>query len=928
MEVKKIGAYLLENKTCDRQLIDEALKRQLALEQEGIYKPIGQVIIEIGGLKPETLDLILRRQGEDLLREVELFKSFSPELISKIAGVAECMAFPKGQIIIHAGDQGDSFFQIISGLTRVFRTSEDGVEVTLATMGPGESFGEMALLTGEPRSASVETLEACGILVISKRSFDQLAAENPQFSLALSKTLSSRLARGDFNLVSATSTEKAYQRFVSEQSAGTESRLIGRSRVVKRLQSGIQKAARNGNPALILGETGTEKRDVAGLIHLDSDRKEAPFLAVDVKTVNMGRSAGRPGERDPVRLELSQNSTLFGHAKDALSFAPERRLGLLQVGDGGTVVIENIEHLAGSVQTKLVDFIQNGHFQSLGGQIDLHSSVRVVATSSVDLEQLVQDGKFSRNLFELLGSSQIVTVPPLRKRKKDLRQLVEHLLEQYSEQAGKTVTGVELDVYKSIMSYDWPGNTDELKVVIRRAVSLVQGSRLTPEDILIGMAPQVSGRLSFNILKLDRVRQLFQSSAFPGSAQLVAAFFIMLIIFLGFFGSQTSGFNASLELTWGLWEPLVVLSCILAAAIWCAVCPIGALSSLISRKYGLSRNIPSFIRNYGVYLSAAGLGLIFLSEAVFNMPFSPRATAGLVLSLTLPAVILALIYKRRVWCRFLCPLGKLVGFLSRCSFLELRANHNICNNDCTENSCYVGHKGREGCPVFEAPFAINSNQNCIMCGNCIKNCPNQSPALNLRVPGYELWNFRKPDLTMALLGPLLMGTQLFRGLEKGGYFHYGAAVLNQKWFFDTVFMVISIFMAFVFVRAAGRMVFYAVNTTPHEKSGLLGYAFVPLVVAFEFGFHFERLISLGGQLLPTLGRQFGFNWDFLGVNIGPWLVKACQILFILMGVLAARAVLKRLLRSRLQTAMQHLAWQQHGPIWLLGAVYIGLFWTG
>ncbi len=145
MEVKKIGVYLLENKTCDRQLIDEALKRQLALEQEGIYKPIGQVIIEIGGLKPETLDLILRRQGEDLLREVELFKSFSPELISKIAGVAECMAFPKGQIIIHAGDQGDSFFQIISGLTRVFRTSEDGVKVTLATMGPGESFGEMAL---------------------------------------------------------------------------------------------------------------------------------------------------------------------------------------------------------------------------------------------------------------------------------------------------------------------------------------------------------------------------------------------------------------------------------------------------------------------------------------------------------------------------------------------------------------------------------------------------------------------------------------------------------------------------------------------------------------------------------------------------------------------------------------------------------------
>ena len=181
----------------------------------------------------------------------------------EIAGVAEGTAFSKGQTIIHEGDQGDSFFQIISGLIRVFRTSEDGVEVTLATMGPGESFGEMALLTGEPRSDSVETLESCGILVISKRPFDRLAAENPQFSLALSKILSGRLARGDFNLVSATSTEKAYQRFVSEQSAETESRLIGRSRAIKRLQSSIQKAARNGNPVLILGEAGTEKRDAA-----------------------------------------------------------------------------------------------------------------------------------------------------------------------------------------------------------------------------------------------------------------------------------------------------------------------------------------------------------------------------------------------------------------------------------------------------------------------------------------------------------------------------------------------------------------------------------------------------------------------------------------------------------------------------------------
>ncbi len=928
MEIKRIGSYLIENQTCDEQMIDTAFSQQLARQDQGKYKPIGQIMVDNSDLKSEALDSILRRQGEDLLRSVELFKSFSPELISKIAEVADCMAFPKGKVIIHEGDQGDSFFQVISGLTRVFRTSEDGVEVILATIGPGESFGEMALLTGEPRSASVETLESCGFLVISKQSFDQLAAENPEFSLALSRVLSSRLAKGDFNLVSATSTEKAYQRFVSEQSEGPASHLIGRSRIIRRLQSSIQEVARNGKPVLVIGETGTEKRDVAGLIHRNNSKKDAPFLAVDVKTTNMGRSADRPIERDPIRLELAQNSALFGHARDAFPFASERRLGLFQVGNGGTVMIENIEYLADSVQVKLADFIQHGHFRPLGSQTDLHSSVRVVAASSIELSQLVQNGKFSRHLFNLLGENQVLTVPPLRKRKKDLRQLVEHLLEQYSKQAGKSVTGIELDVYKNIMSYDWPGNTDELKVVIRRAVNLVQGSRLTPEDILIGMAPQVTAQLSFNILKLDRVWQLFQNRAFPGSAQLATAFFFMLIIILGLFGSQIPGYNASLELTWGIWEPLVILSCIFAAKIWCAFCPVGAASSLISRKFGLQRSIPSFIRNYGAYLGAAGLVLIFLSDVIFNMPFSPIATAGLVLSIVLLAVILALIYRRRVWCRFLCPLGKWVGLLARSSFLELRANHNICNNDCMENSCYVGNENQEGCPVFEAPFALNTNQDCIMCGACIKNCPNQSPVLNLRVPGNELWNFRKPDQIMSMLGPLLMGTQLFRGLIKSGYLHQIAAAFGMQWIFFTALMAATIFFAFVFVRTAGKAIFDSIKGSSYEKKDLIIYAFMPLVVAFELSFHFERLINRGGQLLPTLGRQFGFNWEFLSVNFGLWQVKFCQVLFILIGLFAARAILKRLLRFRRHSALQPLSWQQHGPIWLLAAVYIGLFWVG
>ncbi|UCD90085.1 MAG: sigma 54-interacting transcriptional regulator [Desulfobacterales bacterium] len=927
MEIRKIGTYLVENQSCDDQMINAALRRQLDLERDGIYKPLGQILIEIGGLKLETLDLVLKRQGKDMLRSIELFEPLPPDSISKIVEVAECQVFTKGEIIIHEGDQGDAFYQIVSGSARVYRLSEDGIEVTLNTLGPGEGFGEMALFTGEPRSASVSAQEVCSFLVISKRAFDRLVAKYPEFSLLLSKSLSSRLARGSSDLVSATSTEKAYQRFISEQSFGIETQLVGRSKAVKKLQSRMNIVAQNDKPILIQGEPGTEKGEVASLIHRGSNRKEGPFLVINVKTASLGRVDSQHRKLDPIRLELAQNSTLFGHVKGALPFARERRLGLLQVGNNGTVVIENIENLAEDVQTKLVDFIKYGYFRPLGSPSTLHSSVRILATSAVDLDQLVQEDKFSEELRNTLRN-QILVVPPLRERKKDLRQLIGNLIEHYSEQVGKSVVGINNDVYKSIMDYDWPGNTDELDVVIRRAVNLVQGNRLTLDDIFIGTAPQVAGKLSFNILKLDRVQQLFQSRAFPGSIQLITAFFCILIIAYGFFGKQKSDYNLSLELTWGIWEPLVVLSCILAARIWCAVCPVGALSSIISRKYSLRRSIPSFIRNKGVYLGAIGLGLIVLSEVIFNMPFSPRATAFLILSIALPAVILAFIYRRRAWCRFLCPLGKLVGFFSRGSLLELRANHNICNSDCMEHSCYIGSGNQEGCPVFEAPFSLQTNQNCILCGNCIKNCQNHSPILNLRIPGHELWAFQKPDSTISVLGIFIIGTQLFRGLEKTGYFHQYLTILNQHWIFYSIFIVIITLLTYLFVRHAGIITFNFGKTSSQEKISLMVYTLLPLVTAFELSFHFERMITRGTQLLPTLGQQLGFFWDSLGMKIGPWLVKVCQTAFIIIGVFWSKAVLVRLFRSQQDTSSKNLSMPQSWAIWLFAAVYVWLFWAG
>ncbi len=395
-----------------------------------------------------------------------------------------------------------------------------------------------------------------------------------------------------------------------------------------------------------------------------------------------------------------------------------------------------------SIQLKLAEFLRNGCFTPLGRCELCESSVRIVTTSSTDLAQLVSAGTFNQELYELLVP-QTLTVPPLNKRKKDIRLLVQSRIEHYNKLFDKMIKDIDSEAYNKLMAYDWPGNTDELDVVVRRAVNLSNSDTLMPEHFFIGLV-QIEGKLTFNLLKLDQVREVLQSKFFPVLPQVVTASFFVLLFLIGFFGNQLPESNVTVILTWGMWWPFLALSWFLAARIWCALCPMGALNDLLSKFCSKKLSVPRFIRNYGLYLGALGMLIIFFAEAVSSMPFSPRATAVLLLCITIFAATSGLLYSRRAWCRYLCPLGKLSGVMSRCSVVELRSNLNVCNTNCTTHGCYVGEKTLAGCPMYEGPFSMNSNQDCILCGNCIKICPDKAPKFNLRIPGNELGPFSGP----------------------------------------------------------------------------------------------------------------------------------------------------------------------------------------
>lgn len=916
MRYNKLGTYLIEEHSCDQAAVERGLSVQASLARQGKSKPLGQVLVEDGLLDQHGLEQALRHQRADILAAAEIFQSLSAAAVTKIASVAEVSTLEAAEIIFRQGDPGNSFCLILEGRVRIFNVSEDGREITLAELGPGDGFGEMALLTGEPRSASVQTLGQVKLLTVPKNALDQVVAVTPELAVAFVKVLAERLSRGNVGIAKASDTERAYQLFISEYQTGPHRDIIGSSKIITKLRTEIELAAANDGPVLIQGPIGTEKQAVGRLLHHFSKRHAHPFLVIDLKSVRLGQAAT---DRDSLHFELAQESTLFGHEQGNLPFTTNRRLGLLQVGNQGTLIIENIDFLTSRLQIKLADFLEGGFFKTLGGSVPIPSAVRIVGSTVTDLAALAAKSKFNQRLYDLL-SVQILKVPALKQRKRDIHALTDYLVAHFGQQAGKEIAGIDRAVYHEILAYDWPGNMEELEVVLRRAVKLARTTTLVPTDLFIGQ-PTSAGKITFNLLQLDRLRQLFKSRAYPGAAQVVTALFFILIMGLGFWGRQSADNNLALVLSWNLWEPMVMFSCLFAARIWCAVCPAGGLSGMLSGHWSLGLPPPHLIRQYGYYFSAAGLAAIFWAEFTFDMHNSPMATATLILTITILATLSGLLFERRVWCRYLCPLGGLVGTMASCAAVELRANQSTCNNDCTDHYCYVGREDRGGCPMYEAPFSQHSNQNCILCGTCIDLCPNQSPRLNLRLPGYELWATQKPSQVFGLLVMTLMATQLFRGLLDIDFHRHLQIGPGRQWLLFTAIMLFSFLLTQVFFRTASRSVFNRRRETSGDRMNLLAYGLVPLAVAYELGYQLEHFLARGGLLLPSLGQQLGYDWSRLGFVPGPWAAKGFQVQLLLVGFIAAIALLRHFVKSSQPESAESLKSWRCWPALLLVLVY-------
>ncbi len=925
---KRIGDYILEEGICSVDVMQGAIARQQALKEEGVSKSLGSILRDDFGIELEALAPCFNRMHLDILKSSATFSKFPEELLRKMVSKVTLQVFRNDVVIFERGSPSDCFYVIVSGEVEVYVETGESEEHQLSLLKPGDSFGEISLLSEGLHSTSTRTTCDTSLLMLAKSDFEHLCREFPEISREYLKLLARRVARGTEDLVNAAVNERAYQQYVSQEGDLSIADLIGETRTIVNLRKKIAEASGRDGPVLIIGDKGTEKLAVAAEIHRNSSRGSRPFMFVDAEDVALNGSDSVA--TDPFLLETSQNSALFGHLRGAFPHAETNRLGLLQVCRDGTVVIENIDHLSLKLQQDLVSYIKTGMYQQLGGQDPLSSSARIIGTAAASLKDLVAQGLFNRELYELLEGSGL-TVPSLKKRKKDLRLLVDFIIIQecFKSPDRKLIKGISEEAYQRIMKYDWPGNMEELEVVIRRAIILAQGDYLMPEDIFVGMAPP-EGKHVFNLLKLDNVRNLFVNRFYPAGLQAAAGAVFAVIFYLAFTGSTSSESNIIIVMVWALWWPLLVFSWLAGARVWCAVCPMGAANDLFNRFFSMKKQVPKFVRSYGVYFSAAGLALIVYVEASSNMVHSPRATGFLLLSILLCAMLSGLVYERRLWCRYLCPLGRLAAVFSGCSVVEWRSNSSICNSTCQTNDCFKGNDAVPGCPTYQGPFSLRSNHNCILCGNCVKLCENASPAFNLRIPGHELWAALKPERVSTLFMPVIMGTQFLRGLEYTSLARSLEHATHTYWAAYAIILVVATAVSYYCIRLAGQLSFAELKDSSIDKGALFTNALIPLAFSFEVGYQFRPLLERLGHFFPILGRQVGFNLNVLDFAVAAGSSVPWQIFSVCIG-LAVSLIFQKILVKNHERAGGGTARKWHVrrlPLYLLAGSYIAMFIVG
>ena len=280
---------------------------------------------------------------------------------------------------------------------------------------------------------------------INKAFETQVALASPKTSI-----------NSDFNQVEKSSKSGDYP----------EQYVIGESTASKELLKQIELISPTNYSVILTGESGTGKESIAHAIHLKSNRRDKPFIAMDCGSLTK---------------ELA-GSEFFGHEKGSFTGALFTKIGHFELANGGTLFLDEVGNLSYEIQAALLRTVQERKVKRIGGTKEIDLDVRLIVATNENLQEAMQKGRFREDLYHRFNEFNIV-LPPLRNREADIIIFAKNFLKFTNKELNKNVEGFSDEVIECLMTYNWPGNVRELKNVIRRAALLSESSKIQLKSI-------------------------------------------------------------------------------------------------------------------------------------------------------------------------------------------------------------------------------------------------------------------------------------------------------------------------------------------------------------------------------------------------------------------------------------------------------------
>lgn len=413
----------------------------------------------------------------------------------------------------------------------------------------------------------------------------------------------------------------------------------------------------------------------------------------------------------------------------------------------------------------------------------------------------------------------------------------------------------------------------------------------------------------FNFLDIPWIKRLFKWKYIQTVVQVPLVIAFAVLVFLAFDDIQDGGKNVATKLIWTIWWAGIIFTFVLVGRLWCFMCPIGAITDWTSRAVRQTRRLPKALRNVWI----ANLLFIFftLLDVQLGVVRSPLVTGSLFVGITLFAAGMAITYERRTFCRYLCPIGGIIGLYSMFSGVELRSKDKQTCREHKVKECYVGNDCGEGCPMFELVPTMDSNNACNFCGECVKTCSKDNITLRARGFFKDAWTTRRFSLDEASLAIVLVGVSIFVTgdmLEPwagwmstlvnifpaellGMEYDYTIEVTTKTLLFFAVALILIPGMLLLASYASNKFVGSEGHSGLKRTFTVFGYMFIPVGLSLHLAHNAGHLLNESLGIVPAMQRavlkytSFSLgepNWGFAAMTI----VDGAFLYWIQMGIFA------------------------------------------